>query len=458
MYPTPETASAAANAALAAFAASAAADAAASANAAANAAASASAAANAALAAFAANAAADADAAANAADAAAAIWQEVRNDAKYLLAENPELRGIWTATQNNPLVEVWYDAHTILRVEAARLRRDTVDWTFWIDWYERHLAGNPFPPDLMQKIVLLPEEDWTKNPAKLNAQVMALYEEWKLQQRLSEGSYPYDSEFDEASGKLIAVPIETVDLSEIVKDLRQSLRDFNRRCQAEGGDNRVGDAIQASLKPALDELKKLISRHKDTPQKLFEALEATASEVSDRAKQDGLAEDPLVNRLLRDFGKFSSQICLAAPSVQEYQEALAASHLRRAKQSLVFKYAAVTAAMWRESKGDLAAAAEFAVLTVLDDNASDTHRGQAYLFLERMTVRAALAKKEALANGHEVKKSKSTLEEKLSRAGEVGKNLSNIDKGIDGLQEAFDESSKLPWDSLLPNLGSLFGS
>ncbi|PWE32103.1 hypothetical protein DDZ14_11655 [Maritimibacter sp. 55A14] len=62
------------------------------------------------------------------------------------------------------------------RVRAA-LDADRADWSFWIDWYEDVLAERVRNWDLLEAIVQIPDEDWTKGPVHLNWIVAGLVED-----------------------------------------------------------------------------------------------------------------------------------------------------------------------------------------------------------------------------------------------------------------------------------------
>ena len=47
----------------------------------------------------------------------------------------------------------WNDA-------LIEMRKDDPLWTFWIDWYERWVAGNPIDWDTQREIALIPNGDW----------------------------------------------------------------------------------------------------------------------------------------------------------------------------------------------------------------------------------------------------------------------------------------------------------
>lgn len=97
-----------------------------------------------------------------------AVWSCVRPDAAALAANEPlERRPLWP--DDNPLAETW-------AATKARLSDDPDDWSFWIGWYDAALKG--IPPDwaLLEKIALIPSEDWDKGPAHLNALIAGIVE------------------------------------------------------------------------------------------------------------------------------------------------------------------------------------------------------------------------------------------------------------------------------------------
>lgn len=160
---------------------------------------------------------------ANAREAAMAIsdhdlWTDLRDDLLELhngndLAQYPLWRPAAPAEFNATKTQAKQWRHE----SASRLVSDTQsfgDWTFWIDWYEAHLAGTPLPVELLEKIIALPEDIWTNNPAELNRQVMEIYAAWKSsrasasqpQELLQAAIFDFDYDFVEQI--MFAVPFE----------------------------------------------------------------------------------------------------------------------------------------------------------------------------------------------------------------------------------------------------------
>jgi len=57
------------------------------------------------------------------------------------------------------------------------LKRDP-NWSFWTDWYDACLKGGPQSESFEKALLILTEKDWNKKPADVNAQLVALQEEF----------------------------------------------------------------------------------------------------------------------------------------------------------------------------------------------------------------------------------------------------------------------------------------
>jgi hypothetical protein len=47
-------------------------------------------------------------------------------------------------------------------------------WVFWADWYEGYLTGRPLDIDLLEKVALIPSEDWDKGETHVNGVIDAI--------------------------------------------------------------------------------------------------------------------------------------------------------------------------------------------------------------------------------------------------------------------------------------------
>lgn len=101
-------------------------------------------------------------------------WDLVQSECAALkrkdLLENIKL---WAGIKN-PLHEEW----TQLK---GQLQQDTVDWSFWITWYEAVLKGEPLNWTTLERIALMSSEDWEQGPKHVNGLIAAIVTKFKGQ-------------------------------------------------------------------------------------------------------------------------------------------------------------------------------------------------------------------------------------------------------------------------------------
>ena len=131
-------------------------------------------AANAAASANAANSAAAAAAAAFAATDADAVWRNVRADCVTWVdhAASDGTCGIDVA----PLNEGEFNISPDWPVVREKLLNDTdpdrgADWSFWVEWYDKILRGDPQDWDMLYEIAISQDIDWEATPREVNAAI-----------------------------------------------------------------------------------------------------------------------------------------------------------------------------------------------------------------------------------------------------------------------------------------------
>ncbi|MEM1375422.1 MAG: hypothetical protein AAGF78_13680 [Pseudomonadota bacterium] len=223
---------------------------------------------------------APADAAAVASEALAMIahnvglssWLSVQQDAAWAISDRSAQEPPLYYEDGDQLHEVWKTVRLNLPTSEhaksdrakSRAAQGYGDWTFWIDWFDGHIAGKPLPVDgLLEPIVKLPEALWTDDPAELNRQVMAIYEAWKAAPKPSHSqdflqAAIYQFEYDVAERLMRAVPFpddwrELTDpdqlkaMLEDVASLRKAMDRFKRSLEYEGRAMQGGGALRAYL-------------------------------------------------------------------------------------------------------------------------------------------------------------------------------------------------------------------
>ncbi|MEM8572022.1 MAG: hypothetical protein AAGG56_14120 [Pseudomonadota bacterium] len=99
--------------------------------------------------------------------AGAEVWEVVRSDC-VALAEGTSLERAPLWPDGNPLQEDWDRAKKELESAGP-------EWDFWIDWYEKVLAGAPQDwQGLLTDVALIPPEDWDQGSAHVGRIIKGL--------------------------------------------------------------------------------------------------------------------------------------------------------------------------------------------------------------------------------------------------------------------------------------------
>ena len=93
-------------------------------------------------------------------------WTEVVVDAVEIEAgRSPFRRPLWHGGE----IPAWVPmVHRDWRGRGA-------GWDFWADWYEGYLTGRPLDLDLLEKVALIPDEEWKKGDVHVNAIIAGFY-------------------------------------------------------------------------------------------------------------------------------------------------------------------------------------------------------------------------------------------------------------------------------------------
>ena len=209
------------------------------------------------------------------------VWYTISEDAAALAVNNPlDNRPLWPDT--NPLADTW-------AATKARLRDDSIDWSFWIGWYDAALAG--IPPDwaLLEKIALIPSEDWDKGPAHLNGLIAKI----RTEHALAATANGERIEVNPATGRARLVP-ET--------DLPDDIAAYARRKMA--GALALFDGAPpdqyTGLAPAFDVARRALDGAADLPVELFDAC-ASAARITAHRASTGDIPAPEQDALIAEF-------------------------------------------------------------------------------------------------------------------------------------------------------------
>jgi hypothetical protein len=183
--------------------------------------------------------------------AAQTAWEAVLQDCRAreegrLLAAAP----LWP--EENPLEGAWSDLRETLRSRTG-------DWSFWLDWYERALAGTPQKWDIIRQLALIPPDDWQTGADHVNRIIAKL----QLKQAVAKTPNAEVISVNEATLKLRADPLSEMPrdhLDEAVQKLRDVASLFDLSA------NRSNQ--HRALEPERELIEKATQRHAQHPRML----------------------------------------------------------------------------------------------------------------------------------------------------------------------------------------------
>lgn len=307
-----------------------------------------------------------------------------------------------------------------------------VDWSFWINWYENLLAGRPQNRALLTDIALIPDADWAKGPAHVNAMIAEIVEKHaSVDEIIRQNPYAHKIEVDAKCGRLVASSRNAPDLSQIEAAIRQALKDFTARCRKDKSANRLGIQMNTMFAPVISDLRRDLRRYRSDPLTMFDHVSLAQRELERIAKNEGFSADGPFARLVDALETQKDDICVAVPDVAETQRNRLAVRVARYTDEQRAMALRLCAGMAADSEGVLHAAAALAIQKILDPESSEEETKSAWYFMTAAIPRGARAIRASDMKEASPKQAKSTLQKVVDGADKLAK----LDKGIDAVQE-----------------------
>ena len=244
--------------------------------------------------------------------------------------------------------------------------RDEFSSALWIDWYDAALDGRSLDFGLIKHI------------SEVNARIPEEYVDFQVNAFIGRNPYALDVEMDGRTGRLIAVPVESPDLKDVIDAVRQVLRDFNTRCRRDKSANNMGVIMKSACAPVIEDLRRDLTRYRENPLQLHDALVDARRELERIAQIEGFSSASLVGRLLDGIERAETDILDAAPAVLETEKRRAAVRFERVAQEQAETAIRLCQGMQEDSEGLLRIAASTAVQIVLDPSRSDDEKKSAW--------------------------------------------------------------------------------
>lgn len=166
------------------------------------------------------------------------------------------------------------------------------DWTFWFSWYDDLVAGRSRHYTVLTDIALIPDPDWEKTPARVNAMIAEIVEKHAVARSFIGEQIERDAE-----GQFTAVPVIDID-GEILSNAVAKVGD--RAAALRAAITPASNALIAIL-PVLDDLDDTIARFSGNPLRLHDDFREAHHEVGELLSGGDLSPHRLIDRLQRSL-------------------------------------------------------------------------------------------------------------------------------------------------------------
>ncbi|MCP5037972.1 MAG: hypothetical protein GY945_10275 [Rhodobacteraceae bacterium] len=165
---------------------------------------------------------------------------------------------------------LWHDAGQPQElVQALQGKPDLLErpeWSFWRDWYQGFLDGNPMNWDLQREVALIPDEDWEKGPEHIAGLIEGIRKNYDRK--------PLDhAQVKEQAKRLVAQPETTALIASSVAD---QIDEAMEQYFADANVNQLPEALEPL--PHLPPILRQIAASSQSDEKIAE-LEAQIKEL-----------------------------------------------------------------------------------------------------------------------------------------------------------------------------------
>lgn len=213
----------------------------------------------------------------------ASAWKEVSKDLTAF-DEGAEVKTVLGL----PLWQLESLSADIWKEKRQHLDDQLVDWSFWIDWYQRILDGRPQNWKMLEEIALIAPEDWDKGAEHVNGLIA------EIQARYLREATPYSEkiEVNPDTGNLRSIPttMENARLYQTaldrVRDALDDLRPDGELAQHHAGLEKVAKRLDRTL-----------ARYADNPQRVHDDFLLSAKQITALVESTEVAKDEDVDAL-----------------------------------------------------------------------------------------------------------------------------------------------------------------
>jgi hypothetical protein len=247
------------------------------------------------------------------------VWRAVAIDIGFVTKGELLHRRLLWPDRTNPLDWHWHKA-------AEALTEAGPEWAFWIDWYEKCLAGTPQDWEgLLTDIALIPSEDWDKGPEH----IAKLIDD--LRTKYATSATPYGEEMVvTAEGLFDARPLPLDDarpVDTVCASVEAAVARVLRRI-ADG----AGTDLYRLIEDDLGWLREALNNHAKHPTLLHDEFGSVWRSLSARMDSGELPRgDRLLDHLERVLDNAQIDLRRDYPEVGRAHRSRTAARLRRAE-------------------------------------------------------------------------------------------------------------------------------
>ena len=199
-------------------------------------------------------------------------FQKYRHFPRYRYGSNKSRLNEWKV----------YDAEEIKNFHGDQ-------WRFWVDWYERALAGKPQDWDLVEKLVFQDDDFWDGNDYEVNERIKALVADHN-QSKLNDTERAKQNSPNAEFVRVLNGRFVTETVIEIDKNFYEQAIERALDAIAEMHGIPVGDNIKGIFDAELERLAQYLERLSDKPLRIYEELMRIVVRVDEKIGYNGLAD------------------------------------------------------------------------------------------------------------------------------------------------------------------------
>jgi len=137
-------------------------------------------------------------------------------------------------------------------------------WSFWRDWYQGFLDGEPLDWELQRRVALIPDADWEQGPGHIAGKIEEIRAEFEVEQAATTAKSEFEKPASLAAAQAMAMAMAMAKRMSANRDaialctagLLEQIAEFRERIR---GDNQLDPEFKERLLAFLDDLSSRLS-------------------------------------------------------------------------------------------------------------------------------------------------------------------------------------------------------